>query len=91
MGSIGLTMLKFLSDYPKPRIVLALWTRHFRYALRQIQILLNDWMSQCLQIASWREVGKFTSVPQRNQARLLRRLRKPFKETMRMSVIASDN
>ena len=32
-------MLKLLSEYPKPRIVLALWTRHFRDALRQSQIL----------------------------------------------------
>jgi len=28
-----------LDDYPKPRIVLALKTRHFRDALRQSQIL----------------------------------------------------
>jgi len=73
-------MLKFLSDYPKPRIVLALWTRHFRYALRQIQILLNDWMSQCLQIASWREVGKFTSGPQRNQARFVKEAEEALEE-----------
>jgi hypothetical protein len=36
------------------------------------KFLLNDWMSQCLQMASWREVGKFTSGPQRDQARVIK-------------------
>ena len=36
-------------------------------------------MSQCLQMASWREVDKFTSGPQRDQARFIKEAEKTFK------------
>ena len=42
------------------------------------KFLLNDWMSQRLQMANWREVGKFTSGPQRNQARFVKNAAEAF-------------
>jgi hypothetical protein len=35
-------------------------------------------MSQCLQMANWREVGKFISNPQRNQARVIKEAERTF-------------
>ena len=39
---------------------------------KDITPAMNRRMSQCLQMAGWRKDGKFTSGPQRNQARFVK-------------------
>ena len=39
---------------------------------KDITPTMNRRMSQCLQMAGWRKDGKFTSGPQRNQARFVK-------------------
>ncbi|MDA8943034.1 virulence-associated E family protein [Alphaproteobacteria bacterium] len=39
---------------------------------QHITTMMNRRMSQCLQMAGWRKDGKFTSGPQRNQARFVK-------------------